>query len=99
MDIKRLAPEAIITQSIMRFSVNSELLIEVVEDGALVFDLSSGATTLINQNALSMVDTIGSLGKVAESDLEAIYGLLGADGFELSSVLASLEKTRLIFRC
>ena len=83
----------------MRLSVNSELLIEVVEDGALVFDSSSGATTLINQNALSMVDTIRRLGKVAESDLEATYGLLGADGFELSSVLASLEKTRLIFRC
>lgn len=83
----------------MSLSVNSELLSEVVEEGALIFDLSSGTTTLIGQNALSVVDTIRRLGVTDEAALGAIYGTVFADGSELSGVLASLEKIRLIIRC
>lgn len=83
----------------MRFSVNSEFMIDAVEDGALVFDLSSGATTLICQSAFFVVDTVYRLGKVDRQDLEETCGTILADGSELSCILALLEKTRLIIRC
>lgn len=83
----------------MRLSVSSDLLIEVVEEGALVFDSSSGATTLISNDALLVVGAVRRLGTPDEADLEATSGLMLAEGSNLSSILASLEKTRLVFRC
>lgn len=86
-------------QQTMRLSVNPHLLIEAVDEGALVFDASSGATTLIGQSALFVIDTVRHNGGIDEADLDATIGTILMDGSKLSSVLASLEKIRLISRC
>jgi hypothetical protein len=80
--------------SVPRLSINDSILIEAVDDGGLVFDMGSGATTLINNVALGLLNTLRQLGSVDEVELSAA---VGATSF--AETLASLEKIRLIHRC
>jgi hypothetical protein len=100
LDLKSLSAQTEFSQEMVGFSVCSELMIEAVEDGALVFNLSSGATTLISKDALVVVNIMRRLGKkVDQSELEVACSSLNSDGSDLSGVLASLEKSLLVFRC
>lgn len=83
----------------MTFSVCGQLHIEEVDEGALVFDSTSGATTLIGQNAKLLLDSMSRLGTVDEPNLVELCSKMREDGSELSSILASLEASRLVFRC
>ncbi len=87
------------SQNQTHFSLCSGLLIETVEDGALIYNLNSGATSLISNNALGLLNTVRCHGKLGQSELERIFGTLNSDGSDLSCMLASLEKSKLIFRC
>jgi hypothetical protein len=86
VDTKRL--------SVPRLSVSGSILIEVVDDGGLVFDMASGTTTLINKVALAMLNSLQQLGSADELELSVVSGV---DGF--AEALASLEKIQLIHRC
>jgi hypothetical protein len=81
-------------ESVPRVSVSDTILIEKVDDGGLVFDINSGATTLINHVALKFLTTLRQLGKV---DLQEIA--LAVGGVETDDILASLEKSQLVHRC
>lgn len=81
------------------FSLCSGLLIETVDDGALIYSLNSGATSMISNSALGLLNAVRCHGKVDQSELERILGTQNSDGCDLSSVLVSLEKSELIFRC
>lgn len=91
--------ESELSQHQTHFSLCSGLLIETVEDGALIYNLNSGATSLICNSALGLLNAVRCHGKVDQSELERILGSLNSDASDLSSVLASLEKYQLIFRC
>jgi hypothetical protein len=80
--------------SVPRLSINDSILIEAVDDGGLVFDMGSGATTLINNVALGLMNTLRQLGCADEFELSVA---VGAASF--AETLASLEKIQLIHRC
>lgn len=80
-------------------SINNSLLIETVEDGALVFDSNSGATTLINHNALTLLNTLQLHGRIDESEFFATINGVDPRCTDANDVLALLERSRLVYRC
>jgi len=77
----------------------SRLLIEQCEDGSLVYNESTGATTLLNENAGSILRLLCSLGEVAETELRSTTKRILGDIVDFPVILASLEESRLVFRC
>lgn len=81
--------------------VASETVIEVCEEGSLVFDCSSGSTTLLNEKALFLLSSLRRLGRVTEEDLFSLSAQVPMwNSFsDFSQVLSSLEEARLVARC
>jgi len=86
-------------QEIHTLSASSRLLIEQCEDGALVFNLDTGATTLLNERASVLLRSLLCLGEVAEAELCSAVKQLWVDVSDFSVILSSLEKSQLVFRC
>ena len=82
-----------------RVALAEALLVEEVEDGALIFDLNTGATTLSSGLGLAMIKSLRSLGALDESALRAAVQEMGEVPEDFTDTLVSLEKSQLIFRC
>lgn len=85
--------------SFSRVALAEALLFEEVEDGALIFDQSSGATTLSSGLGLAVIKSLRSLGALDEAALRAAVQDMGEAPENFTDVLISLEKSQLIFRC
>ena len=86
-------------QRVHTVSASSRLLIEQCEDGALVFNLDTGATTLLNERASTLLTFLLSVGEVAESELRSDINQLWNETSDFSAIFSSLENSQLIFRC
>jgi hypothetical protein len=78
---------------------SSKLLIEQCDDGSLVFDPDTGATTLLNDKATALLRSLHRLDRVAEVDLCSAMKHLWGDVGDFPVILALLEESRLVFRC
>jgi len=84
----------------IRIASATGLLIEPLEDGtALVFDQSTGATTLINDRALTLLNLLRYSGVVSERALSSMANQYFSSASEFSDILIALEKSRLVIRC
>lgn len=86
-------------QRIHTISASSRLLIEQCDDGALVFNLDTGATSLLNDRASALLRSLLSMGEVAESELRSDINQLWSETSDFSAIFSSLEKLQLVFRC
>ena len=86
-------------QRIHTLSASSGLLIEQCDDGSLVFNLDTGATTLLDDKASVLLRSLLSLGEVAESELRSHMNQLWSETSDFSAIFASLENSQLVFRC
>ena len=78
---------------------SSSILIEQCEDESLVFDLDSGATTFLSTEAAFLLDFLTKSPSISEFDLCSASTPNLSDAGDLLQTLASLEKSRLVFRC
>lgn len=85
--------------SLSRVALAESLLFEEVEDGALIFDQNTGATTLSSGLGLAMIKSLRSLGALDEAALRAAVQGGGELADNFADTLISLEKSQLIFRC
>jgi hypothetical protein len=82
-----------------KLSVATGLLIEPMEDGAaLVFDQSTGATTLVNCRALAFLELLCHSGVVSELALSSLENQAFSSASDFSEILISLEKSKLVIR-
>ena len=86
-------------EGIHKVLASARLLIEQCDDGALVFNLETGATTLLNDRAAGLLRCLLSLGQLTEADLCSAMKILWGDVSDFSSIFSSLEKSQLVFRC
>jgi len=78
----------------------ADLLVEPLVDGtALIFDRNTGATTLINERALILLNLLRSSGVVSESTFSSMAATAFPVASEFSDILISLEKSKLVIRC
>lgn len=82
-----------------RVALAEALLFEEVEDGALIFDPNTGATTLSSGLGLAMIKSLRSLGALDEAALRAAVQGMGEVAENFTDTLVLLEKSQLIFRC
>jgi len=86
-------------QRIHTISASSRLLIEQCDDGALVFNLDTGATTLLNNRASALLRFLLPLGEVAETEFRADVNQLWSETSDFSAIFSLLEDSQLVFRC
>lgn len=83
----------------LRIGLATGLLIEPLDDGcALVFDQSTGATTFINDRALTFLNLLCKSGVDSEFTSSSIECLAYCSVAEYSETLISLEKSKLVIR-
>lgn len=69
------------------------------DEGALVFNHESGATSFVDSKALLVLEQVGILGVVMETALFQAVEREFDNRFNFDSVVSLLEKSRLLIRC
>ena len=72
---------------------------ERCEDGLLVFDMHTGSTTLLNEQASNVLNSFQTLEMVSKDALGTTLKPFVCDDSDISEILLSLENSRLILRC